>query len=89
MEDYVDDLLCKSYKSKDHLGILDQIFNRMESYKLPLNPKKSVFKVVSRKLLGYIVSQQGIEVDPEKVQAILDMPPPTNLKTLRGLQGRL
>ena len=45
MEDYVDDLLCKSYKRKDHLGILDQIFNRMESYKLYLNPKKAIFGV--------------------------------------------
>ena len=89
MEEYVDELLCKSYKRKDHLGILDLIFNRMESYKLRLNPKMCVFKVTSGKLLGYIVSQWGIEVDLEKVKSILDMPPPTNLKTLRGLQGRL
>lgn len=57
MEDYVDDLLCKSPRRNDHLGILDQILNRMESYKLYLNPKKCVFGVYSRKLLGYIISQ--------------------------------
>ena len=85
MEDYVDELLCKSPRRKNHLGILDQIFNTMESYKLRLNPKKCVFGVNSRKILGYVVSQRGIEVDLEKVKAILDMPPPTNLKTLRGL----
>ena len=89
VEDYVDDLLCKSQRWRDHLGILDQIFNRMEGYKLGLNPKKCVFGVVSGKLLGYIVSQRGIEIDPEKVKAILDMPPPNNLRKLRGLQGRL
>ena len=56
MEDYVNDLLCKSSKINDHLGILDQIFNRMEGYKLYLNPKKCVFRVVSGKLLRYIFS---------------------------------
>ena len=80
MEDYANDLLWKSHKRKDHLGILDQVFNRMESYKLCLNPKNCVFGVISGKLLGYIVSQQGIEVDPEKVKEILEMPPPKNIE---------
>ena len=39
-----------------------------------LNPKKCTFGVTFRKLLGHIVSEQGIEVDPEKIRAILDMP---------------
>ena len=89
MDAYVDYLLCKSPKRRDHLGILDKIFNKMEGYKLRLNPKKCLFGVICRKLLGYIVSQWGIEVDPKKVKEILDMPPPKNIKTLRGLQGRL
>ena len=45
--------------------------------------------VTSRKLLGYIISAKGIEVDPEKVQDIMDMPPPKNISQLRSLQGRL
>ena len=57
MEDYEGDLICKSPKRRDHLGNLEKIFNRMEGYKLRLNPKKCVFGFVSRKLLGYIVSQ--------------------------------
>ena len=56
MDDYVDDLLCNSPKRRDHMGTLDKIFNRMEGYKLRLNPKKCVFQVISRKLLRYIVS---------------------------------
>ena len=40
-------------------------------------------------MLGYIISAKGIEVDPEKVQAIMDMPPPNNISQLRTLQGRL
>ena len=41
------------------------------------------------KIVGYIVSAKGIEVDPEKVQAIMDMPPPHNISQMRGLQGRI
>ena len=57
MEDYVDDLLCKSPKRRDHSGTMEKIFNRIEGYKLRLNPKKCVFGVIFGKLLGYIVSQ--------------------------------
>ncbi|GLJ30928.1 hypothetical protein SUGI_0616090 [Cryptomeria japonica] len=89
MEDYVDDLLCKSVTRDSHLAILGPIFDRMETYKLKLNPKKCVFGVIAGKLLGYIVSHRGIEVDPAKVKAIMDMPPPSNLWQLRSLQGKL
>lgn len=66
--------------------ILILIFDRMEQYKLWLNPKKCVLGVTSRKLLGYIVSQRcDIEVDIEKVKAIMDMLPPSNLKQIRSL----
>lgn len=43
----------------------------------------------SGKLLGYIISRWGIEVDPTKVKAIMDMPPPANISQLWTLQGRL
>lgn len=89
MEDYVDDLLSKSLERSGHLAVLDKIFTRLEKYQLRLNPKKYVFGVQSGKLLGYIVSRRGIEVDPTKVKAILDIPPPTNISQLRTLQGRL
>ncbi|GLJ16864.1 hypothetical protein SUGI_0290670 [Cryptomeria japonica] len=89
MEDYVDDLLAKSLTREGHLHILDKIFDRLEQYHVRLNPKKCVFGVTSGKLLGYIVSSKGIEVDPTKVKAIMDMPPPKNISQLRTLQGRL
>ena len=61
----------------------------MEQFQLRLNPKKCAFGVTSGKLLGYIISEKGIEVDPKKVQAIMHMPPPKNICQLRSLQGRL
>jgi len=54
-----------------------------------MNPLKCVFRVTSGKFLGFIVRKEGIEIDPDKVKAVIQMPPPRNLRELRGLQGRL
>ena len=72
-----------------HIDVLTTIFDRLKKYKVRLNPKKCVFEVKSGKLLGYIVSRRGIEVDPAKVKAMMDMPPPTTLKQLHSFQGKL
>ena len=52
-----------------------------------MNPKKCIFGVTSGKLLGHIVSQKGIEVDPDKVKAIREMPPSKNEKEVWGFIG--
>ena len=46
-----------------------KLFERLRKYKLKLNPSKCTFEVTSRKLLGFIVSSHGIEVDPSKIKA--------------------
>ena len=61
----------------------------MEKFNLRLNPKKCTFGVTSGRLISYIVSTKGIKVNLEKVQVIMDMPPPYNISQMRGLQGRL
>ena len=89
MEDYVDNILGKSKTRESHIDVLTTIFERLEKYKVHLNPKKCVFGIKLGKLLGYIVSRRGIKVDPTKVKAIMDMPPPTTLKQLYSFQGKL
>lgn len=90
MEDYVDDLLAKSLSRDNHLVMLDNIFKRLEEYKVILNPKKCVFGAQSGNILGYVVSCRGIEVDPPKVKAIMDIPlSPTNISQLHTLRGKL
>ena len=79
MEDYVDDTLTKSKKRDTDLDDLEVILDHMEQFQLRLNPKKCAFGVTSVKLLGFIISAKAIEVDPEKVQEIMDMPPPKNI----------
>ncbi|RVW74208.1 Ribonuclease HI [Vitis vinifera] len=58
-------------------------------FRLRLNPKKCTFGVTSGKLLGYMVSERSIEVDPDKIRAILDMPAPRIEREVRGFLGRL
>ncbi|RVW66367.1 Retrovirus-related Pol polyprotein from transposon 17.6 [Vitis vinifera] len=74
VEVYVDDMIVKSRDRPDHLAALERFFERIRQFKLRLNPKKCTFRVTSRKLLGYMVRERGIEVDPDKIRAILDMP---------------
>ena len=66
-----------------------KLFDRLRKYKLRLNPSKCVYRVSSDKLLGHIVNQREIEMDPAKAKAIVDMPPPKIEKEVRGLLGRL
>ena len=89
MEDYVDDILAKSHGREEHLPILAKIFTCLEEFKARLSPKKCTFGIKSGKLLGYIVLAKGIEVDLEKVQAIVSMQPLKNLCQLHSLQGML
>ncbi len=82
------DMIAKS-KKEDHLVHLQKLFDRLRQYKLKFNPAKCVFAVTSGKLLGYIVSRRGIEVDPSKAKAIMGMPPPKTEKEVRALLGIL
>ena len=56
VEVYVDDMLVKSRKEKDHLDDLRETFNTLRQYHIKLNPSKCAFRVSSGKFLGFIVS---------------------------------
>jgi len=89
IEVYVDDMIAKSRSEEEHIVNLRKLFERLRKFKLRLNPAKCTFGVRSGKLLGFIVSQRGIEVDPDKVRAILEKPHPRTEKEVRGFLGRL
>ena len=86
---YVDDMLEKSLRKNDHLDDLQETFNTLWSYNMKLNPSKCVFGVTARKFLGFIVSQRGIEVNPEKVRAIMELEPPKTMKEVQSLNGQI
>ena len=80
VEVYVDDMLVKSQDEKIHLDDLQKTFDTLRQYNMKLNPNKCAFEVSSGKFLGFMVSHKGIEANPDKIQAILDMKPPQNVK---------
>jgi len=73
MEVYVDDMITKSAKGADHMRDLEETFKILRSYAMKLNPKKCTFEVRFGKFLGYMIDEQAIEVNPDKVRAILQM----------------
>ena len=89
VEVYVDDMMVKSEIREGHFEALDKFLARLEKYNLRLNPKKCVFGVTLGKLLGHIVSERGIEVDPDKIKAIQEMPVPKMEKDVRGFIRKL
>ena len=89
MEVYVDDMLVKSKEELAHLDDLRETFATLKQYQMKLNPGKCVFGVASGKFLGFMVSQRGIEANPEKVQAIINMASPKTVKEVQKLTGRI
>ena len=86
---YVDDMLVKSLRENDHLDDLRETFNTLYSYNMKLNPNKCVFRVTTRKFLGFMVSQRGIEVNPEKIPTIMELEPPKTVKEVQSLNGKI
>ncbi|XP_024042632.1 uncharacterized protein LOC112099511 [Citrus clementina] len=89
MEVYVDDMITKSKIPEEHVRHLEETFELLRKYKMKLNPEKCAFGVESGKFLGFMVSHRGIEANPEKIQAIVQMTSPHNLKEMQSLTGRL
>jgi hypothetical protein len=86
---YVDDIVVASKSKEDHLADLAETFANMRDARLRLNPKKCVFGVRQGKILGYLVSHRGIEANPTKIQAIINMTPPQSARDVQRLTGRL
>ena len=80
IEVYVDDLIAKSRGKENHAENLQKLFERLRKFQLKLNPAKCTFDVTFEKLLGFVVSEKGIEVDPDKIQAIQSLPSPRTQK---------
>jgi len=89
VEAYVDDIVVKSKKRGDLIQDLEIAFSCLRANKIKLNPEKCVFGVPQGMLLGYIVSQRGIEANPEKVLAIMRMGPIRDVKGVQKVTGCL
>jgi hypothetical protein len=84
---YIDDLCVLGKTWQDHLENLRAVFERLESANLRLKLAKCKFGRRVIPFLGYIVSGDGLQINPEKSAAIRDYPPPATLKALRSWIG--
>ena len=88
VEAYLDDLASHFRKQNDHPMHLGLIFECCRYFRIHLNPNKCSFCVMPGCLLGFIVSTTGIMVNPLKVEAIIQLPPPRTILQLQSLQGK-
>ncbi|KAG1463919.1 hypothetical protein G6F56_005189 [Rhizopus delemar] len=84
---YIDDLNVYSLTHQEHLQHLEQVFQCIRIANLKLNPEKCFFFKDHLKFLGYIVTKEGLQTDPGKIQKIIDYPQPRTLKQVRGFLG--
>jgi hypothetical protein len=83
IEAYVDDIIVKSKKTGDLVHDLTEVFEKLRQHGVKLNPEKCVFGVPRGMLLGFVISERGIEANPEMISTIMNMRP---IKNLKGVQ---
>ncbi|KAK0570777.1 hypothetical protein LWI29_006363 [Acer saccharum] len=89
MEVYIDDMLVKSLVAQQHIDHLRQSFDVLDQYGMKLNPTKCSFGVSSGKFLGYLVTQRGVEANPDQIRSIENIKSPKCMKDVQKLTGRV
>ncbi|RVW39099.1 hypothetical protein CK203_084156 [Vitis vinifera] len=72
VEVYIDDIVFKSKTRENHTHHLQEVFHLLREYDMKLNPSKCAFGVSAGKFLGFMVTQRGIEVNPDQIKAVLE-----------------
>jgi hypothetical protein len=86
---YVDDIVVKTEKRGTLLEDLKETFDNLRHFQIKLNPEKCAFGVPAGQLLGFLVSERGIECNPVKIKAIERMERPTRLRDIQKFTGCL
>jgi len=86
---YLDDVTVFSQSDDEHLRHLQRFFEKCRRFGISLNPKKCLFGLEEGKLLGHIISKEGIKIDPRRIEAILKLEHPRNLKELQSFIRRI
>ena len=83
----MDNLCVHTLKREDHVPQLRQVFDKCRVYRICLNPNKCKFMVRQGRILGHIVSANGIATDEEKIKVILELPRPEDYKGVQIFMG--
>ena len=84
---YLDDIIIYSETEHEHLIHLQNIFDRLRTFGLKLKMSKCEFMKPKINYLGFMVGRGGLEVDPNKVEVIQKMAPPTDVRGIRSFIG--
>jgi hypothetical protein len=84
---YLDDILVFSKTKEEHIKHLNLVLKRLHDEKLLINLKKCFFMKEELIYLGFVISQEGLKMDPEKIKAITDWPSPRNIYEVRSFHG--
>jgi len=82
-------MVVTSQVKNQHVADLEELFTTIAKYRLKLNPEKCVFGVEASKLLGFLLTECGIEANPEKCTAMIAMRSPISVKEVQELTGRM
>nr|KYP36351.1 Retrovirus-related Pol polyprotein from transposon 17.6 [Cajanus cajan] len=85
MEVYVEDMVVKTTSAIDHATDFAEEFAQVRKHNMRLNPEKCVFGVQGGKFLGFMITSRGIEANPEKCKAIIQMQSPQTVKEVQRL----
>ncbi|XP_072074362.1 uncharacterized protein [Arachis hypogaea] len=89
LEVYIDDMLVKTDSDEQLISDLKAVTDTLRRHQMRLNPTKCAFGMQEGKFLGFMITQRGVEANPEKCRAILEMTSPKNLRDVQKLTGRL
>jgi hypothetical protein len=89
VEIYIDDVVIKSLDHESHLADVRKTLECTRKHGLKMNPNKCAFRVSAGEFLGFLVHEGGIEVGKKSMKAIDEVVPPTNLKELQSLLGKI
>jgi len=85
----MDDMIVKTSAERDPVTVLEKIFTQMRRYNLRLNPAKCTFCVEASKFLRFMLTHRGIEVNPEKCRAVVEMQSPRSIKEVQQLTEKI
>lgn len=86
---YLDDIIIATPDFETHLKILKEVFTRLKTAGLTLQKDKCIFCRDELKFLGYIINRAGLNIDPDKISAIVNIPTPKNVKEVRRIVGMM
>jgi hypothetical protein len=86
---YLDDITVFSKYGKEHRRHLRKVFLKCIKFGISLNPKKSIFSMKEGKLLGHIISAEGVRIDPNRVEVIQALSIPRSKKEVQSFLGKI